>query len=132
MEIPPLLIQFGGSLAAILALFWLARVLRLGGDVTLRDETDVRDAIGEVDDRFSADRIAISSDGAAALAADSAGRVMLLKRHGNRFAGRILAESANARVDGDDLIVVSGETRYGSVRLVIENPRTWADAINRL
>ena len=132
MEIPALLLQFGGSLIAILALFFVARALRLGGKPQLEDESQVQACAGEVEDGFDAQRVSISRDGAAALARDADGRIMVIKRHGNRFAGRILTRSAKVREEVDGLIVDAGEVRFGPVRLSIEDPAYWADAINRL
>jgi hypothetical protein len=132
MEIPPLLIQFVGSLAAIFALFALARFLRLGGKAVLADEQAVRETAGEVEDGYEAERIAISRGGTAALASDGSGRIMLIKRHGNRFAGRVLTSRASVREEVDALLVDPDDPRFGEVRLSIERPGTWADAINRL
>lgn len=132
MEIHPLLLQFGGSLVAILALFLLARALKLGGAPSLASEEQVRAAAGEVEDGFEAQRISISRGGLAALARDDAGRIMLIKRHGNRFAGRILTSHANVREKIDSLEIDCGEARYGVVSLRLDDAGYWADAINRL
>jgi hypothetical protein len=132
MNIDPQLLQFGGSLIAIIAVSGLVWILRLGGKPSFRDEAAVKMAAGEVEDGFDARRISISREGAAALALDNAGRIMVIKRHGNRFAGRVLTESASVREEVDALIVHSGETRFGPVRLSIGDAASWADAINRL
>lgn len=132
MEIPPLLLQFGGSLVAIFALYFLARAFRLGGNPKLSDEPAVKAAAGEVEDGFEASRIAISRGGSAALAADAEGRIMVIKRHGNRFAGRILTRSAKVREEVDAIIVDPGEARFGTVRLSLSDASAWADRINRL
>lgn len=132
MEIHPLLVQFGGSLAAILALYVLARALGLGASKGLRNEDDVRDAADEVESGFDAERIAIDRKGQSALARDGTGRILIIKRHGNQFAGRILCSTASVREEVDAIIVDPGEARFGKVRLVIDNPGSWVDAINRL
>jgi hypothetical protein len=132
MDIPPLLLQTGGSLIAILALFGLARALRLGGKPRLADENSVREAAGEVEDGFEATRTAISRDGTTALATNAEGKIMVIKLHGNRFAGRILTREAHVREEIDALVVDAGDRRFGPVRLSIEKPGYWADAINRL
>ena len=132
MEIPPLLMQFGGSLVAIFALYALARALRLGGKPKLADEESVRFAAGEVEDGFVAERIAVTRQGAAALASDALGRIMLIKRHGNQFAGRILDSEAQVQEEVDAIVIDCGDTRFGKVRLSLENPGVWVDAINRL
>ena len=132
MEISPQLLQFGGSMVAIFALYALARALRLGGKPKLADEESVRFAAGEVEDGFVAERIAIARQGAAALASDALGRIMLIKRHGNQFAGRILDSEAQVQEEVDAIIVDCGDPRFGKVRLSLENPSVWVDAINRL
>lgn len=132
MEIHPLLLQFGGSLVAIFALFLLARALKLGGSPRLEDEQAVQSAAAEVEDGFEAQRISISRDKQAAIAADNSGRIMVIRRHGNRFAGRILSRQASVREEVDALVIDPGEKRYGAVRLRLGDPGYWADAINRL
>ena len=132
MDIPPLLLQFGGSLVAIFALFVLARWLKLGGKPALKDETDVRRVAGEVLDGYKATRISIARGGSAALARDASGQIMVIKLHGNQFAGRVLDARASVSEVVDALIVDPGEARFGTVRLAIDDPGYWADAINRL
>jgi hypothetical protein len=129
-----LLLQTAGSLVAILVLAGLARWMKLGGDLRLADEEMVRRAAGEVEDGFTPVAIALTAE--AALARDNAGRIMVIKRHGNRFAGRVLGHGAGARLWRDlgkiALEVDSGEPRFGKVFLDIPDAETWADAINRL
>lgn len=132
MEVHPLLVQFGGSLIAILALYGLARALGLGASKPLSDDNAVRLAADEVESGFEAHRIAIDRKGQSALARDPDGRILLIKRHGNQFAGRILSSSASVREEVDAIVVDAGEARFGPVRLAIENPGSWVDAINRL
>jgi hypothetical protein len=131
-DLDPQLLVFGGSLIAIVALAGLARWLGLGGNPTLRDDAAVIGAAGEVEDGFVATRMSISRGGTAALAADGAGRIMVIKRHGNRFAGRILTRSATAREEVDGLVVDCGEAQFGPVRLSLTDSSAWADRINRL
>jgi len=136
MDYAPLLLQSAGSLVAILALAALAWWLKLGGKTALTDEHDVARAAGEVDDGFEPARVSISRGGNAALARDASGRIMVIKHHGNKFVGRILTPSANVSEEVDALIVKSGSdtdsARFGVVRLSLEDPAYWADAINRL
>lgn len=132
MEVPPLLLQTIGSLAAILALAGLAWWLKLGGAPLLDSDDVVRMVAGEVDDGFDPVAMACDPAGAAALARDARGQIMVIRRHGNRFAGRILTPAASARIDGTGLIVDPGEPRFGTVTLDLAEAKTWADAINRL
>ncbi|MEP2735048.1 MAG: hypothetical protein ABJP34_02025 [Erythrobacter sp.] len=132
MEIPFALIQFGVSLLAIFALAGLAYWLKLGGKPSLSSEDDVARAAGEVEAGFVPVHTAISRKGDAALAKDANGRIMLIKRHGNQFAGRVLISSARVREVVDAIEVDPRETQFGAVRLSVEKPGYWADAINRL
>lgn len=132
MEIPFALIQFGVSLLAIFALAGLAFWLKLGGKPKLASEVDVARAASEVEAGFVPIRIAIARGGAAALVRNEEGRIMVIKLHGNRFAGRILTPSARVREVVDAIEVDTGETQFGTVRLSVEKPGYWADAINRL
>lgn len=132
MDIPPLLLQTAGSLAAILALAGLAWWLKLGGAPVLVGEDDIRRVAGEVEDGFVPLDWAVSRDHTAALARDAEGRIMLIRLHGNRFAGRMLGPGASARGVGGALEVDCGETWFGKTRLVIANPTPWAEAINRI
>lgn len=132
MDAQALLLQTGGSLIAILALYFVARALKLGGKPRLDDEAQVQVCAGEVEEGFAAQRVSIARDGAAALARDAEGRIMVIKRHGNRFAGRVLTRSAAVREEVDGLVVDTAEARFGAVRLSIDDPAYWADAINRL
>jgi hypothetical protein len=131
-----LLLQTAGSLVAILALVGLARWLMLGGDPRLADEEMVRRAAGEVEDGFTPVAIDRDKDGMGAVARDAEGRIMVIQRHGNRFAGRLLGPHARAILNidlGETLLVVQpGETLFGDVYLAVDDPRAWADAINRL
>jgi hypothetical protein len=131
-----LLVQTGGSLVAILALAGLARWMKLGGTPRLDSEAAVRRAAGEVEDGFAPVAIACDAGGAGALARDGAGRIMVIKRHGNRFAGRVLGPRAAARLSRDadsaTLEVNAGEARFGPVLLSIADAEAWAAAINRL
>ncbi|MEM6856800.1 MAG: hypothetical protein AAF559_02940 [Pseudomonadota bacterium] len=127
-----MLFQFVGSLIAILVLAGLAVLLKLGGRPKMTDESSVALAAGEVEDGFKPVRISIARDGAAALARDSAGRIMVIKRHGNKFAGRVLTSDAGVREEVDALIVDPYQPQFGRVRLTLSDAPYWADAINRL
>ena len=127
-----MLLQVGGSLIAILVVAALTALLKLGGKPVLKDEAAVMIAANEVEDGFSAERTSIARGGQAALARDNAGRIMVIKRHGNKFAGRILSPQTSAKEEVDALIVDPGESQFGAVRLSLEDASYWADAINRL
>jgi len=129
-----LLTQTAGSLVAILALAGLAWWLKLGGAPQFDSAEDVRRAAAEVEDGF--DPVAIALNVEAALARDAQGRIMVIKRHGNRFAGRVLGPGARTEILPDPgiamLVVDAGEPRFGKVVLTLPDAEAWADAINRL
>jgi len=127
-----LLTQTAGSLVAILALAGLAWWLKLGGAPRLDSAEAVARAAGEVEDGFTPTSTTCDAEGAAALARDAAGRIMVIKRHGNRFAGRVLGPDAAAWVAGGQLEVVPGDPRFGTVFLTIADAEAWADAINEI
>jgi hypothetical protein len=131
-----LLFQTAGSLVAILALAGLAWWLKLGGAPVLTDDEAVRRVAGEVEDGFDSTAIARDAGGKAALARDAQGRIMVIRRHGNRFAGRILDQGATARLWQDlgqtALEVDCGEARFGKVYLDLPDSGAWAAAINAL
>ena len=127
-----LLVQTAGSLVAILALAGLAWWLKLGGLPRLDSEEAVNRAAGEVEDGFTSVAIARDPAGQAALARDAAGRIMVIKAHGNRFAGRLLGPAACARLDGGRLVVDPSEARFGMVAIDTPEASAWADAINRV
>ena len=131
-QIDPMLLQFGGSLIAILVVAGLVALLKLGGKPILKDTDAVAHAAIDVEDGFCTARASVSRGGAAALARDVNGRILVIKRHGNKFAGRILSGGAKASEQVDTLIVDTGEARFGEVRLALDDAAYWADAINRL
>ncbi len=136
MDVPPLILQTAGSLIAILALAGLALWLKLGGTPLLDSQEAVRRAAQEVHDGFEAVEIACDAQGHAALACDADGQIVVIKRHGNRFAGRVLGPGARARLWKDlgktALEVDPGESRFGKVFLDLSDPEAWADAIDRV
>jgi hypothetical protein len=129
-----LLAQTAASLVAILALAGLAWWLKLGGTPRLDCEEAVRRAAGEVEDGFTPVAFACDAGGAAALARDASGRIMAIRRHGNRFAGRVLGTAAAAVRQHSspdfNLAIDPGEPRFGKVFLTLPEPEAWADAIN--
>lgn len=136
MALPPLLLQTAGSLVAVLALAGLARWLKLGGAPLLDSDDAVRLAAGEVETGFDPVTMARDTKGRAAVARDAQGRIMVIKRHGNRLAGRLLMPTAKAVLWQDPryttLEVDCGEAHFGKVFLDLPDPDAWAAAINAL
>lgn len=132
MDLPPALIQFLSSLVAILALAGLARWLKLGPEPRLSDEVAARAAADEAVSGFAPIAIALDREGRGALLRDANGRVLLLRPHGVHFAGRVLTGMARTRVEEDTLIIDTGERRYGSARLLLDDAAAWAQTIEAL
>lgn len=130
MNLPPALVQFLGSLAAILALAGVTRWLRLGPAPRLADEAAARTAADEAANGFEAVALALDRNGSGAVLRDAAGRIVLLRPHGTHFAGRLLGDAATARIEGGALLVDSGERPYGTTLLEVPEAQAWADAIN--
>ena len=127
------LIQLGGSIAAILLLWWLATKLGLGGDMRIRDEDHARQLAEDALCGFVPAELAIDRAGVGALLRDASGRVMLLRRHGGHFAARLLDSHSFARLDRNFLTVANGEKRFGQFTLDLgDNAQIWASSLRRL
>ena len=127
------LIQMGASLAAILALAWIALRLGLGGDARIRDEAHLRELADEALDGFDPVEIAIDRAGLAALARDAEGRIMLLRRHGAHFASRLLDGHSHVRLDRHFLVVGTSDRRFGEITLDLgDTAPAWAASLRRL
>lgn len=124
------LAQFVGSLVAILALAWIAKWLGLGGDQRIRDEAHARQLADEVVSGFDPHDMAIGSDGRAAILRDASGQVMIIRRHGNKFAGRLLGAECKTRIEDGSLQVLTGDRRFGDLRLRISDAARWQESVS--
>ena len=126
-------LQFGGSLAAILALAWLARRLGLGGDPRLRDPDEARRLAGEALCGFEAQEVALDRAGIGALLRDSAGRIMLLRRHGVHWVARLLDSHAGVRLDRSFMTIATGDRTFGTITLDLgDRAQAWASSLRRI
>lgn len=126
-------IQLGVSLLAILAIAGLAVWLGLGGDVRLRDADEAREVARMALCGFDAVDVVLDRAGIGALLRDAQGRVMLLKRHGVHFAGRLITDYRGVRLDQNFLTVATGDARFGAVTLDLgADAQTWAGSLRRL
>ncbi|MBX7458888.1 hypothetical protein K3152_11580 [Qipengyuania sp. 1NDH17] len=128
----PQLLQFFGSLAAILLLAGIAWSLKLGPERKLESEEDARRAAGEAVDGFDAEKLSLDSEGRGALLSDASGNILLLRPHGTHFAGRILTAAASAAIEGDTLVIDTAEKRYGAARLVLDDAPAWVQRIEAI
>ena len=126
-------LQFGGSLAAILALAWLARRLGLGGDPRLRDPDEARRLAGEALCGFEAQEVALDRAGIGALLRDSAGRIMLLRRHGVHWVARLLDSHAGVRLDRSFMTIATGDKTFGAITFDLgDQAQAWASSLRRI
>lgn len=120
-----------GSLASVLALALIARLLKLGGaSIGSKDEAAhlAEDALSG----FVARQAFLSTDHAAAAVVGVDGTLALIKRHGAQFAVRRLAPPVAFAVEGPAVTIASGERLFGSVKLTLaesDETRNLADMI---
>ncbi|MBL0924176.1 MAG: hypothetical protein IBJ12_06875 [Sphingomonadaceae bacterium] len=127
------LLKLAGSIVAILFLAWLARHWQLGGDVRIRTEDEARAIADEVICGFEPVDIAIDKAGIGALMRDAKGRHLLVRRHGASWAGRLLDNHSETRLDQNFLTVGTGERTFGSVTLNLgERAQYWAAGLRHL
>ena len=127
------LAEIGASLLAILALAWLALKLGLGGDPRIRSEEEARRIADEAVSGFEPVDIALDRAGYGALLRDASGRILMLRRHGSHFAGRVLERRPVARLDQNLLIIEPEDRQFGTVILDLgKNAQVWAASLRRL
>lgn len=127
------LLKLGGSILAILFLAWLARFLGLGGDARIRSEEQARAIADEIISGFDPVGIAIDRAGMGALMRDAQGRHLLIRRHGAHFAGRLLDNHSETRLDQNFLTVGTGERAFGRVTLNLgKDAQYWASGLRHL
>ncbi len=126
-------IKFAASLLAILTLAGLARWLRLGGDVRLRDVDHARTVAREAICDFEAVAVVLDRACIGALLRDADGRQMLIRRHGVQFVGRLLSPGIEARLDQNFLTLGAGERFFGTVTLNLgDQAQIWASGLRHL
>jgi hypothetical protein len=126
-------LQFGASLGAVLLLAWFAHRLGLGGDVRLCDPEEARRLAEDALYGFDAVEIALDRAGIAALLRDRDGRVMLLRRHGARWAARLLDGHEGVRLDRTFLTVSTRERSFGAITLDLgDQAQVWAGSLRRI
>lgn len=127
------LVEIGGSLVAILALSWFALKMRLGGDPRIRTEAEARHHADQAVSGFEPVDIALDRAGYGALMRDAEGRILMLRRHGAHFAGRLITHRPEARLDQNLLIIEPEDRPFGTVILDLgKNAQIWAASLRRL
>lgn len=127
------LAKLGGSFVAILGLAWLASLLKLGGDLRIRDADHAREIANETVYGFEATDVVLDRAGMGALLRDAQGRQMLIRRHGAGFVGRLLDRRIEARLDQNFLTIGTGEKTFGSITLNLgDAAQYWAAGLRHL
>ena len=127
------IIQFFGSLVAIVVLVLFARWLRLGGTARIADEAEARELADNAICGFDPVETDLDAEGQGALLRDMDGRIMLLAPHGMHFSARLLTGAARAAMSEDALVIRTGEPWLAPSHLRLgERASYWSEAINRL
>ena len=108
-------LQLGASLAAILVLAGIARLLKLG-ESRIADEATARRFAEEALVGFIAGRALVSPTGNAAVVAGN-GALALIKRHGAQVAVRRLIPPLKITEAVEGVTIASGERMFGDVTL---------------
>ena len=128
-----ILLKLAGSVVAIFFLAWLAKYLKLGGDLRIRSDEQARAIADQVLYGFEPVDIAIDKAGIGALMRDAGGRHLLVRRHGSQFAGRLLDRHSDTRLDQNFLTVGTGEKTFGKVTLNLgSQAQYWAAGLRHL
>ena len=126
-------LQAALSLAAILAVWGLARWMDLGGDVRIRDADHATELAGQTLCGFVPVAVSLDRARVGALLRDAQGRVMVLRRHGSHFVGRLLDSHSGVRLDHGSLVIATGEARFGTITLDLgSEAQVWAASLRRL
>ncbi len=113
--------------------FLLVRALDLGSDVRIADEAEARAMAEQARCGFDPVDVALDRARIGALLRNSAGEVMLIRRHGGRFAARVLSSYAGARLDRGFLTLSTDDPYFGSITLDLgEQAQVWAASLRRL
>lgn len=126
-------LQAIGSLIAVLLVFAVVRALGMGSDVRIADEAEARALAEEARCGFDPVDVALDRARIGALLRNSAGEVMLIRRHGARFAARVLSSHAGARLDRGFLTLSTEDPHFGSITLDLgDRAQVWAASLRRL
>lgn len=126
-------IQIGGSLLAILAVAWLVSKMGLGGDLRIADEDHAKLLADQVESGFTPVATAVDKAGYGALMRDAAGRILIMRRHGSHFAGRVVTKRPDARLDQGLLTIKPDDTPFGAITLNLGSEAAiWASSLRRL
>ena len=127
------LVQLALSLVAVLLIAAIARWMKLGGDVRIRDEDQARLLADQAVCGFDSCEVVVDRAGIGALLKDAEGRQMLIRRNGAHFVGRLLDRDVVARLDRNFLTIGTGERTFGKITLDLgKNAQYWAAGLRHL
>ena len=127
------LVQLALTLVAVLLIAAIARWMKLGGDVRIRDEADARRLADQAVCGFNPSEVVIDRAGIGALLKDAEGHQMLIRRNGAHFVGRLLDRNVVARLDRNFLTIGTGERTFGRITLDLgKNAQYWAAGLRHL
>lgn len=126
-------VQAVGSLIAVFLVFLLVRSLGMGSDVRIADEAEARALAEEACCGFDPIDIALDRARIGALLRNAAGEVMLIRRHGARFAARVLTSHSGARLDRSFITLAADDPHFGTITLDLgDKAQVWAASLRRL
>jgi len=126
-------LQAAGSLIAVLLVFALVRALGLGDDVRIADEAEATALAEQARCGFAPTEVALDRARIGVLLRNAAGEVMLIRRHGARFAARVLTSHSGVRLDRGFLTLSTDDPNFGSITLDLgEKAQVWAASLRRL
>jgi hypothetical protein len=128
-----LTIQLVASLAAVLALGWLARWMGLGGDVRIADQSHAIRIAYDGIYGFAGVDAAIDRAGYSALVRDAQGRHVLIMVKGNKFVTRLVAPPIEGRLDHKLLTIDLREPDCAPVTLNLgDKAQYWASGLRHI
>ena len=127
------LIQTGASLVAVLFIAWLVGRMGLGADPRIEDAAHAIRLAEEAEAGFGGTEVARDRAGFAAIVRNAAGRMMLVRAHGNHFAARPVDAATVGRLDKDFLTLTTPERTFGKVTLQLgKEAGMWASRMRDL
>lgn len=121
------------SLLLMVALYGLARLLKLGGDARIADAAHAADLARAALPGFEPVEISLDRARIGALVRDEAGRVVLVRRHGARFVGKQLTSHHGIRLDRTMLTLETGDPGFGTLTIDLgAQAQVWAASLRRL
>ena len=125
--------QTAAGLIIVLGLYALARWLRLGGDVRLRDRGHVAALADATVTGFVVRDCVLDRARIGALVRDDRGRLLLIRRHGARFIGREVTSHRGIRLDRGFLTLQTEDRGFGPLVLDLgAEAQVWAASLRRL